>query len=78
MHISITYTVATIGNHTFAIVKVSEAYESLRDSLKPVLVELNSLLCEKKIIINGTTVELELLFGSDLKVHVYMYICHVC
>ena len=58
-----------IGNHTFAAVKASEDYMSLRDSLKPVFEELNSLLKEKRIKVHGKTVNLNIIFGSDLKVN---------
>ena len=60
---------AGTGNHTFAAVKTTEKYELLRDSLKPVFKELNSLIQKKKIMIGGTTVALDFVFGSDLKVH---------
>ena len=66
----------TVGNHTFAIVKASEEYKSLRDSLTPVLDELNLLLCEKKIEVNRTSVELDFVFGSDLKVHVHVHVVY--
>lgn len=62
---------AGTGNHTFAAVKISEKYELLRDSLKPVFKELNSLIKKKKIVIGGTTVALDFVFGSDLKVPVH-------
>ena len=56
------------------MIKASEKYESLRDSLKPVFGELNvnSLLKEKKIQVQGKTVNLNIVFGSDLKVHVFL------
>lgn len=51
------------------MVKTSEKYELLRDSLGPVFEELNFLIKEKTIEVQGTTVELNIVFGSDLKVY---------
>ena len=59
------------GNHTFAAAKTSEDYENLQGSFKPVLDELNALLESKKITVRGNVVNLDFVFGSDLKVHNY-------
>ena len=43
------------GNHTFAAVKCSETYDSLKNALEPVLTEMNELIKEEEIVVNGTT-----------------------
>ena len=48
------------GNHTFAAVKCSEGY----DSLKLVLADMNELIKEGEIVVDGVTIKL---LGSDMK-----------
>ena len=57
-----------LGNHTFAAAKTSEKYESLHDAFQPVLEELNALLKSRQIIVKGKAINLDFVFGSDLKV----------
>ena len=58
-----------MGNHTFAAVKSAEKKnDHLKAVLESVLAELNELLRTKEIIIHGSSVSLEIVFGSDLKV----------
>ena len=58
---------AGTGNHTFAAVKCSEKYESLSEALAPVLAEMNDLISERKIEVDGKTVTLNVLSGGDMK-----------
>ena len=55
------------GNHTFAAVKCSEGYESLKNALEPVLAEMNELIKEGEIVVDGVTVKLDIKLGSDMK-----------
>ena len=57
-----------MSNHTFAAVKSAETNDHLKAALESVLAELNELLRTKEIIIHGSSVSLEIVFGSDLKV----------
>ena len=57
-----------LENHTFAAAKTSEKYESLHDAFAPVLEELNELLKSRQIIVKGKVINLDIVFGSDLKV----------
>ncbi len=54
-------------NHTFAAVKCAEGYESLKDALEPVLVEMNELIQEGEIVVGGVTIKLDIKLGSDMK-----------
>ncbi len=55
------------GNRTFAAIKCSEGYESLKGALEPVLAEINELIKEGEIIIDGVTIKLDIKLGSDMK-----------
>ena len=55
------------GNHTFAAVKCSEGYDSLKDALEPVLAEMNELIKEGEIVVDGVTIKLDIKLGSDMK-----------
>ena len=58
---------AGTGNHTFAAVKCPENYESLGEALQSVLAEINELIAEKEIELNGNTVKLNVVAGIDMK-----------
>ena len=55
------------GNHTFAAVKCPEKYESLSEALEPVFGEINKLISEKEIEVDGKTVKLNVVAGGDMK-----------
>ncbi len=56
------------GNHTFAVVKCVEDYDSLQANFGPVLSEMNQLIEEKEIVIDdGTVIQLDLILGGDMK-----------
>lgn len=58
---------AGTGNHTFAAVKCPEKYDSLGEALEPVFSEINELLTEKEIEVDGKTVKLNVVVGGDMK-----------
>lgn len=55
------------GNHTFASVKSIEKYEDLKEALEPVLKEINELIQEKELEINGKRVKVNVVLGGDMK-----------
>ncbi len=57
-----------IGNHTFAIVCGKECYESIATSFKEVLDEINQLIAEGAIKVDGKLIPLEFFLGCDYKV----------
>lgn len=56
-----------LGNHTVAVVKGKEDYETLKASLSNVIRDANSLIDDGYMIIDGRNVSLEFL-GGDYKV----------
>ena len=55
------------GNHTFAIVKGSETYETLQDSFGMIFQEINNLIEVGEITINDSKLNLEFFLGGDNK-----------
>ena len=47
------------GNHTFAIIKGSENYETLNDSFRMIFQEINNLIEVNEITINNQKFDLE-------------------
>ena len=58
---------AAKGNHTIAVVKGKENYSTLETCFKDVFRDINALVKEKKIEVNGKTVNLEFFVGGDYK-----------
>ena len=58
---------AAKGNHTIAIVKGKENYETLQESFADVFNEINRLNSEKKIEVNDRVINLEFFLGGDYK-----------
>ncbi|CAI7989297.1 hypothetical protein GBAR_LOCUS175, partial [Geodia barretti] len=54
-------------NHTFASVKGPEEYEFLKACFEPVWRELQELIEYPFLCINGTQIQLDIVFGSDYK-----------
>ena len=52
------------GNHTIAVVKVSEEHQTLKESLANVIYDVNSLVKEKEIKIDGQTIGLDFFLGE--------------
>lgn len=58
---------AAKGNHTIAVVKGKEDYNTLRQSFGDIFKEINSLISKKKIEVGGKSVNLEFFLGGDYK-----------
>lgn len=58
---------SSAGNHTIAIVKGKEDHECLKESLANVINDVNSLVKDRKITVDGKTVPLEFYLGGDYK-----------
>ena len=56
------------GYHTFAAVRSPEDYDSLRKSFEPVFSEMNELIRDGKVNMNGMSIKLDIVFGGDMKV----------
>ena len=56
------------GNHTIAVVKGPEEYETLKTGLKNVRESVNELIEEGFMVINGKKVNLHFHLGGDYKV----------
>lgn len=57
-----------LGNHAFAIVCGKECYESMAISFKDVFEEINQLIADSAIDIDGEIIELDFFLGGDYKV----------
>ena len=55
------------GNHTIAMVKGPEDYETLKTGLKYVRESVNELIEKSYMMINGKKVNLHFHFGGDYK-----------
>lgn len=62
------------GNHTIAIVKGKEDHECLKESLANVINDVNSLVKDRKITVDGKTVPLEFYLGGDYKVKILGFV----
>ena len=58
---------AAKGNHTVAVVKGKENYHTLKKCVKDAFSDINEIVMEKKIDVDGKTVTLELFLGGDYK-----------
>ena len=62
------------GNHTIALIKGKEEYETLKSSLGNVINDVNSLIEEKEVTVDGKTVHLEFYLGGDYKVNKFQFV----
>ena len=58
---------AAKGNHTVAVVKGKQNYHTLEKCFQDVFSDINEIVMEKKIDVDGETVDLELFLGGDYK-----------
>ena len=58
---------AAKGNHTIAVVKGKEDYNTLRQSFADVFKDINSLISKKKMEVGGKSINLEFFLGGDYK-----------
>ena len=61
------------GNHTFAAVRGHESYDLLSSAFSHVFEEVNSVIEDPYIEIDGETWKLEIVAGGDYKVCMYMH-----
>ena len=54
--------------HAIAVVKTKEEYFGLRAALRNIVKDVNELQREKKIVVDGKEVPLDLFLGGDYKV----------
>lgn len=62
------------GNHTIAIIRTKEEYESVRESLQNVISEVNRMSDRGFRMLGDTKITLEFFLGGDYKVHTYITI----
>ena len=60
------------GNHAFAIVCGKECYENMAKSSNEVFEEINTVISEGEIIIEGEKIKQEFCLGGDYKVLVIL------
>ena len=58
-----------VGNHTIAIIKGKEEYQTLKASLTNVICDVNTTIKEGRIVVDGQKVKLEFFLGEDYKVN---------
>lgn len=58
---------AAKGNHTIAVARGNENYDTLKKCFKDVFSDVNKLVKEKKIEVDGKTINLEFFLGGDYK-----------
>lgn len=63
-----TITKFIVGNHAFAILCGKECYESMAESFKEVFGEINKIISEGGIDVDGEKIQLEFFLGGDYKV----------
>lgn len=57
-----------IGNHTFAVVRGAENYDTIKSSFRDVLRDINRLIERGFILVEGHLVPVEIFLGGDYKV----------
>lgn len=57
-----------LGTHSVAAIKTSEEYSFLRESLKNVAKDVNDLVKDGYIEVDGKNVPIKILLGGDYKV----------
>ena len=62
------YISTLLGNHTFASVRGPEEYDFLKECFAPVWKELQDLMVDPYIYVEGRKYNLNIVFGSDYKV----------
>ena len=57
------------GNHTIAIIKGKEEYQTLKASLANVIHDVNATIKEGQMVVDSQKVNLEFFLGGDYKVN---------
>jgi hypothetical protein len=58
---------AAKGNHTIGVVNGKEDYETLERCFRDIFTDINELVLDKKIDVDGQTINLEFFLGGDYK-----------
>ena len=58
-----------LGNHTVAIIKGSESYEILQTSCARIFKDVNKIVKDRLIEVDGENIPVEMYLGGDYKVH---------
>ncbi len=64
------FVIFIIGNHSVAIIKGQECYELLERSCSKIFKQVNSLVENKTVTVNGAKIPVELYLGGDYKVNI--------
>ena len=64
---TVTYSLSTLGSHTFAVIQGAEQYEIIKNGFGVVLQEINNMI-GGFVEVNGETIELNFFLGGDYKV----------
>jgi hypothetical protein len=59
-----------LGHHTVAIIKGHESYELLERSCSKIFKQINILVRNKTVTVNGTNIPVEVYLGGDYKVNI--------
>ena len=57
----------SLDQNVFCIINCKEKYEQLNAAFKPVFDEINELIAEKGLFVDGKNYPVEFLFGGDMK-----------
>ena len=60
-----------VGNHTLAVVKGGEDYETISQAFAATFAEINHLQHMGYVTMNGVRFQIELFLSSDMKVGIY-------
>ena len=64
------------GNHTFAVLKAEEKYDTVKSGMVEVISTINAFVSNPSITINDITYRLMILLGSDYKVKsIIIWLC---
>ena len=55
--------------HTFAALQGTESYDNLKSGFEPVLKEINTLIADGSVELNGANIQLDIYLGGDYKVY---------
>ncbi len=64
------YILFVLGHHTVAIIKGQESYELLERSCSKIFKQVNILVKNKTVTVNGTNIPAEVYLGGDYKVNI--------
>ena len=65
-----------VGNHTFAAVRGGESYELLKLAFRPAIEEVNAVIADPFVEVDGKRIKLDIVLGSDYKVQLVIVCLH--